>query len=64
MNANGIGALIAAAVLAFAVRMFNVIVEWVARVLGVTKPDPITDPLEAARKPTTGPDGPTGPGTP
>lgn len=37
-------AIIAAAVLGFIVRVFNIVVEWLAKVLGVEPPAPIEPP--------------------
>lgn len=55
MDGNAIVALIGGAVVAFIIRVFNVVVAWLSRVLGVVPPDPI--PTEAAERPpqdTTG----------
>lgn len=45
MNSDQIFALIGACLLAFIVRVFNVVVEWLSRVLGVDPPDPIGSEL-------------------
>jgi hypothetical protein len=54
MDTNAIVAIIGGAVVAFIIRVFNVVVEWLARVLGVEPPAPI--PTDADRPPqgTTG----------
>lgn len=59
MGSDQIIALIGACVLAFIVRIFNVVVEWLSRVLGVEAPEPIpthhtaaTTPVEARPVPT------------
>lgn len=41
MNSDQVFALIGACLLAFIVRVFNVVVEWLSRVLGVEPPEPI-----------------------
>lgn len=41
MTNDQIIALVGAAVLAFIVRVFNVVVEWLSRILGVRPPEPI-----------------------
>ena len=68
MDINAIIALVGAAVLAFVVRMANVVVIWLARVLGVEAPDPIPVPLAPgpAVRPPTGTTGanPDTPGVP
>lgn len=44
MDSDAIIALFGAVVLAFVVRFFNVVLEWLARVLGVNAPEPIALP--------------------
>lgn len=41
MDANAIFAIIGGTVLAFAVRFFNLLLQWLSRVLGVAPADPI-----------------------
>lgn len=63
MDSNQALALLGAVIIAFVVRMFNVVIEWLSHVLGVEPPDPIpsatdvltvgapTSPREAATRP-------------
>lgn len=60
MDTNAIVALIGGAVVAFIIRVFNVVVSWLSRVLGVAPPDPI--PTETADRPL-GDDTGANPGT-
>lgn len=41
MDGNAILALVGGVVVAFIIRVFNVVVEWLSKVLGVKPPDPI-----------------------
>lgn len=41
MDSNGVWALVGAIVIAFLIRVFNMISEWLSRILGVDAPDPI-----------------------
>jgi hypothetical protein len=41
MDANAIIALLSAAILAFVVRVFNMVGAWLSKVLGVDPPEPI-----------------------
>lgn len=41
MDTDQIVAIIGGLVVAFVIRVFNVVVEWLSRVLGVAPPDPI-----------------------
>jgi hypothetical protein len=59
MDTNAIVALIGGALVAFTIRIFNVVLEWLARVLGVEPPTPI--PTDDDR-PSTGHTG-ANPGT-
>lgn len=59
-------AIIAAAVLGFIVRVFNIVVEWLAKVLGVEPPAPIDAPdtlsvPQSAAKPPPEPETPPAP---
>lgn len=51
MDANAVIALIGAALLAFVVRAFNVVLQWLARVLGVEPPEPIPTRADDATPP-------------
>jgi hypothetical protein len=62
MDSNAILALVGGVIVAFIIRIFNVVVEWLAGVLGVSPPDPIPDPQDAAQRPPTGHTG-ANPGT-
>lgn len=50
MDSNAIIALVGAVVIAFIVRVFNVVVEWLARILGVDPPDPIPQSMNEVAK--------------
>lgn len=41
MESNGVWALVGAIVIAFLIRVFNIISEWLSRILGVEAPEPI-----------------------
>lgn len=41
MESNGVLALVGAIVVAFLIRVFNILSEWLSRILGVEAPEPI-----------------------
>lgn len=55
MDSDQIISLIGAFLLAFVVRFFNVVLEWLSKVLGVNAPDPIPSPGRIHREASTTP---------
>jgi hypothetical protein len=52
MNASAVFALLSAAILAFVVRVFNIVGAWLSKVLGVDPPEPIkTSDVEPKAEP-------------
>jgi hypothetical protein len=62
MDANAVFALLGAAILAFAVRVFNMVAQWLSKVLGVDPPEPIH--VDPATSTTTTKAEPPPPGEP
>lgn len=50
MDTNALVALIGSVVLGLVIRLSNVVVQWLSRVLGVDPPDPIPTPSDAAEQ--------------
>lgn len=67
MNSSQVIALFGAVILAFIVRIFNIVVEWLSRILGVKPPAPIPASVDqsglGAVRSTKTPDAPSAPVT-
>lgn len=57
MDTNAVVAIIGGALVAFIIRVFNVVVEWLSKLLGVDPPAPIPTAAATGERPQVAPSG-------